>query len=122
MIKTSSQQIKNGDYSDNFISIAGNITHVTATITEAPHTSSITPGIACLLHTAIPCVCGKVTMFPHLPFNELFHSPTYLHISPSSYLHSILNNPSYTKDPTSNPHQTTVQAIRKSKEHSDQAI
>jgi hypothetical protein len=53
MIKTLSQQIKKGDYLDNIISIAGNITHFTATITEAPHTSSITPGTARLLHTAV---------------------------------------------------------------------
>jgi len=36
MVKTLSQQIKNGGYSDNFISVAGNITQFTATITEAP--------------------------------------------------------------------------------------
>jgi hypothetical protein len=35
MIKTLSQQIKKGGYSDHFVSIAGNVTHFTATITEA---------------------------------------------------------------------------------------
>jgi hypothetical protein len=48
-----------GGHSDNFIPIAGKITHFTAPITEAPHTSSITPGIACLLNTAVPCVDGR---------------------------------------------------------------
>jgi hypothetical protein len=75
-----------------------------------------------LLHTAVQWFRGKVTMFPHLPFNELLNSPTYLHISLASYLYSNLNNPSCTNDPTSSPHRTTVQTIRKTKQQSDQAI
>ena len=122
MFMTLSQQIKIGGYSDNFVPIAGNITHLSAIKTEAPHTSSITPGIASLLHTAVPWVRGKVIMFLHLPFNELLNSPIHLHIPLASYLHFILKYPSYANDPTSNPHQINVQAIRKSKQQSNQAI
>jgi len=124
MIKTLIQQIKKGTHSDNFISIADNITNFTATITEANHTSSISLDISCLLHTAVPWGKGKLTMFPHLPFNKLhiLNSPAYLHIPLVTVLHSITNNPSYTNDPTSNPHQTIVQAIRKTKQQSDQAL
>jgi hypothetical protein len=52
-------------------------------------------------------------MFPHLPFKELLISPTHLYIPLASYLHFILKNPSHTNNPNSNPHQITVQAIRK---------
>jgi hypothetical protein len=61
-------------------------------------------------------------MFPHFPFNKVLNSPAYLHIPLASYLRSILNNPSHTNDPISNPRQTTAQAIRKTKQLSEQAI
>jgi len=122
MIKTLIQQIKKGAHSDNFISIADNITNFTATITETNHTSSISLDISCLLQTAVPWCKEKLTMFPHLPFNKLLNPPAYLHSPLVTYLHSIANNPSHTNDPTRDPHQTIVQAMRKTKQQYDRAL
>lgn len=116
------QQIKKGAHSDNFISIAGNITNFTSAITETTHTSSISLGISCLLQMVFPWGMGKLTMFPHLSFNKLLNSLAYLHIPLVTYLHSVPNNPFYTNDPTSNPHQIIVQAISKTKQQSDQGL
>jgi len=65
---------------------------------------------------------GEVDNVPASSFNKLLNSLAYLHIPLATYLRSIPSNPFYTNDPTSNPHQTTVQAISKTKQQSDQAL